>query len=554
MERQRPSQIKSKYLTQLPSAPISTGDPQVEHFLPRRPNSPHPVPRSATHSGLRRRCHSFHHRHGGGAPQRHDRHHWPLALRVFAPLRRRRPAHRPRRRRISTTWEPPATPPATHRAPPRLQDQPVLRSRQPSRHGPCPRLADPPSARKASDTSFLSSRRRSLPLARHRRRIAQHGLAQRLQHRRGALSLLGFAAKPEFQLHSLCQPDNAPAHPDLPRQRQQTPDTAMRIAAMAADTSALPLQTSSSTSSGYRRYGHNEAERPGCSARAARHHGAPVPYQLYANPSRLDPAPEAKAVQELSHRPDRSPSPGEAQAQALQTPRILEALQQQQAQRSRRQTHHRHLCGASPRARTPLQRLLHRSTFTPRFRSSTSSASRWTKASASCTGSAHLTLTQGTPGARTHSAAPSINAALIIQSTWIKVRPTRPLDHVTGQQARFEVHNCTRGGRAQASSTVVPQLSRSPRSLGSSVRRLRQRSSNDHRSIHRRRHPDGVPLRRREMFLRHGYDKPGSRHCTTWTISPTRSQRQHGHRPTLKLGGVAFISCAARPSAPGANH
>src|SRR5271155_37501 len=114
-------------------------------------------------------------------------------------------------------------------------------------------------------------------------------------------NLLGFTANPEESNSTRFATDLAKRLPiPIFHVNGEDPDTAMRIAAIAAEYRQRFHSDVVVDLIGYRRYGHNEADDPTVTQprRYAVIKQRPFLYQLYAKSIGVDPAPEAKTIQE----------------------------------------------------------------------------------------------------------------------------------------------------------------------------------------------------------------------------------------------------------------
>ncbi|HWW97455.1 MAG TPA: 2-oxoglutarate dehydrogenase E1 component [Edaphobacter sp.] len=114
-------------------------------------------------------------------------------------------------------------------------------------------------------------------------------------------NLLGFTANPEESNSTRFATDLAKRLPiPIFHVNGEDPDTAMRIAAIAADYRQRFHSDVVVDLIGYRRYGHNEADDPTVTQprRYAIIKNRPFLYQLYAKSIGVDPAAEAKTIQE----------------------------------------------------------------------------------------------------------------------------------------------------------------------------------------------------------------------------------------------------------------
>jgi 2-oxoglutarate dehydrogenase E1 component len=114
-------------------------------------------------------------------------------------------------------------------------------------------------------------------------------------------NLLGFTANPEESNSTRFSTDLAKRLPiPIFHVNGEDPDTAMRIAAIAADYRQRFHSDVVIDLIGYRRYGHNEADDPTVTQprRYAIIKNRPFLYQLYAKSIGVDPAAEAKTIQE----------------------------------------------------------------------------------------------------------------------------------------------------------------------------------------------------------------------------------------------------------------
>jgi 2-oxoglutarate dehydrogenase E1 component len=136
-------------------------------------------------------------------------------------------------------------------------------------------------------------------------------------------NLLGFTALPEESNSTRFSTDLAKRLPiPIFHVNAEDPDTAMRIATIAAEYSQRFHSDVVVDLIGYRRYGHNEADDPTVTQprRYAIIKEHPTLYQLYAKAIGVDPAEEVKAIQEnlfaeqeagtrMEHRPHLSTLP-----------------------------------------------------------------------------------------------------------------------------------------------------------------------------------------------------------------------------------------------------
>jgi 2-oxoglutarate dehydrogenase E1 component len=114
-------------------------------------------------------------------------------------------------------------------------------------------------------------------------------------------NLLGFTANPEESNSTRFATDLAKRLPiPIFHVNGEDPDTAMRIATIAAEYRQRFHSDVVVDLIGYRRYGHNEADDPTVTQprRYAIIKQRPFLYQLYAKSIGVDPAPEAKTIQE----------------------------------------------------------------------------------------------------------------------------------------------------------------------------------------------------------------------------------------------------------------
>ncbi len=114
-------------------------------------------------------------------------------------------------------------------------------------------------------------------------------------------NLLGFTANPEESNSTRFATDLAKRLPiPIFHVNGEDPDTAMRIAAIASEYRQRFHSDVVVDLIGYRRYGHNEADDPTVTQprRYAAIKGRPFLYQLYAKSIGIDPADEAKTIQE----------------------------------------------------------------------------------------------------------------------------------------------------------------------------------------------------------------------------------------------------------------
>jgi 2-oxoglutarate dehydrogenase E1 component len=114
-------------------------------------------------------------------------------------------------------------------------------------------------------------------------------------------NLLGFTANPEESNSTRFASDLAKRLPiPIFHVNGEDPDTAMRIAAIAAEYRQRFHSDVVVDLIGYRRYGHNEADDPTVTQprRYAAIKGRPFLYQIYAKSIGVDPADESKTIQE----------------------------------------------------------------------------------------------------------------------------------------------------------------------------------------------------------------------------------------------------------------
>ncbi len=265
-------------------------------------------------------------------------------------------------------------------------------------------------------------------------------------------NLLGFTANPEESNSTRFATDLAKRLPiPIFHVNADDPDTAMRIAAIAAEYRQRFHSDVVVDLIGYRRYGHNEADDPTVTQprRYAAIKERPFLYQLYAKSIGVDPAPEAKAIQEnfladqtaavqAKRKPKLSKLPEywkpyhggkltEADAKlttGISAERVLELARLSNAYPAGFHIHPK------------IQKLYEQ-------RVEMAEGKRlFDYGAAELLAYASL-LTQGTPvrlaGQDTQRGTFNQRHSVLVDME-TEVRYT-PLDHMTGQQARFEVHN-----------------------------------------------------------------------------------------------------------------